>query len=139
MGRGYDKNQERKEMLSSLGRGLARRAKSCCELCGEKGVSLAAYEVPPVEAEPDIDRTVLLCPQCHEGAGDKKLAGEQWRFLENAVWSEFAPSQVVAVRMLRCLAEGNQPWAAAVADTLYLELEVEAWVDDPRERLTTPS
>jgi protein PhnA len=127
--RGYDKNQGRKELLSSLGRALARRAKSCCELCGTAGRPLMPYEVPPVADEPDIDRTVFVCSRCGAGAEDKKLAGDEWRFLENAVWAELAPVQVVAVRMLRRLAEDHRPWAVETADALYLDPEVEEWVD----------
>lgn len=130
MVRGYDKNQERKEMLSSLGRALARRAKSACELCGTKGLALAPYEIPPVPVAPDIDRILFVCARCAAGADDPHLAGDEWRFLENAVWAEFAPTQVVAVRMLRRLAKARRPWAVAAAETLYLSAEVEGWVEE---------
>ena len=47
MAKGYDGNQARIEALSLLGKDLARRAKSKCELSGESGVPLKTYEVEP--------------------------------------------------------------------------------------------
>ena len=52
--------------LQGMGKDLARRAKSKCEITGAAGVPLRPYEVPPVAAEPDIDRTLLISAECRE-------------------------------------------------------------------------
>ena len=130
MARGHDRHIARQEALSQLGRPLARRARSRCELCGAQGLRLDPYEVAPVTEEPDIDRTLLMCGLCREGLEGKPGDPSRWRFLEEAAWSDFAPIQVVAVRMLRQLSEAGIAWATATADSLYLSPEVEAWLGD---------
>ncbi len=60
MANGYDDNQARIEALSLLGKYLARRAKSKCELSGESGVPLKTYEVEPAPSEPDVNKCLLV-------------------------------------------------------------------------------
>jgi protein PhnA len=127
MSRGLLKHQARQEALQGLGRALARRAKSSCELCGASGVPLRAFEVPPSGEEPTLEATLLLCERCQQGAQGGPLEPEQWRFLENAVWLELAAAQVCAVRLTRRLAGARAPWASALLEDLYLSPEVEAW------------
>ncbi len=51
-----------------------------------------------------------------------------WRCLANAMWSEDAPTQVMAARMLTRLAD--EAWARDLADQLYLDDETRAWADN---------
>ena len=127
MAKGYEIHQARMMALQGLGKDLARRAKSKCELTGAAGVSLRSYEVPPVGEEPDIERTLLLCEQCHEMLEHpKRLSGRTWQCLAEAVWSDMPAVQVVAWRLLHELAT-REDWAREVLDELFLDPEVEAW------------
>jgi protein PhnA len=128
MAKGYDANQARLEALRSLGKDLARRAKSRCELTGAAGVPLRAYEVPPVSAEPDFDRTLLVSEVCHAALErPASLTGRSpWQCLAEAVWSDQAAVQVVAWRMLERLAR-TEDWAREALQDVDLEPEIEDW------------
>lgn len=127
MGKGYEQHQARVTALQNLGKDLARRAKSKCELTGESGVPLRAYEIPPVGVDPDIDHTLLLSEACHEVLErPDKLSGRKWQCLSEAVWSEMPAVQVVAWRMLKCLAK-REDWARDAIDGVFLDPEVELW------------
>lgn len=130
MAKGYEMHQSRLLALQGMGKDLARRAKSKCELTGEAGVSLRPYEVPPVQKDPDIDRTLLISERCHEMLENpKRLAGREWQCLAETVWSELPAAQVVAWRMLRELAK-REDWAREVLEDVFLDPEVEAWAED---------
>ncbi len=127
MAKGYELHQARMMALQGMGKDLARRAKSKCEITGKSGVSLWPYEVPPVGAEPDIDRTLLISEECHEMLDHPdRLAGREWQFLAEAVWSEMPAVQVVSWRMLNELAK-REDWAREVLEEVFLDPEVEAW------------
>jgi protein PhnA len=127
MAKGHETHQSRVAALQALGKDLARRAKSKCELTGVGGVSLRAYEVPPVGPEPDIERTLLVSEACIEVLENpRKLKGREWQCLAETVWSEMPAIQVVAWRMLNHLAK-NEDWARDVLEELFLDEEVEAW------------
>ena len=128
MAKGYDKHQQRQADLNAQGRSLARRSKSCCELCEAKGVSLQPWEVPPVAEEVDPQRCILLCEKCRKGAEGGALDDPRWKLLSLAVWTELIPVQVVAVRLLHRLAADGTDWALSLKDDLYLDPEVQAWV-----------
>ena len=113
--------------MQALGKDLARRAKSKCELTGVAGVPLRSYEVPPVAAEPDLDRTLLVSETCLEVLENpKRLKGREWQCLAETVWSEQPATQVVAWRMLNHLAK-SEDWAREVIEELFLDEEVENW------------
>ncbi len=113
--------------LQGIGKDLARRARSKCELTGASGVSLRPYEVPPVAAEPDIGRTLLISEACHEVLEfPKRLQGREWQCLAEMVWSELPAVQVVAWRMLHELAK-REDWARDALDGVFLDEEVETW------------
>ena len=127
MGKGFEMHQQRVMALQAIGKDLARRAKSKCELTGAAGVPLRAYEVPPVTAEPDCDRTLLVSEACLEMLENpRRLAGRGWQCLAEVVWSESPAVQVVAWRMLNELAK-REDWAREVVDEVFLDEEVETW------------
>lgn len=129
MGKAYDIHQARVMALLSLGKDLARRAKSKCELTGAAGVKLLPYEIPPVSAEPDLARTLLVSEACHEVLDHpQRLAGRQWNCLAGVVWSENPAVQVVAWRMLKRLAQ-REDWAREVIEEVFLDPDVEAWAE----------
>ncbi len=127
MAKGHELHQARMMALQAIGKDLARRAKSKCELTGAAGVPLRPYEVPPVGEHPDIDRTLLISEECHEMLEHpQRLAGRGWQCLAEVVWSELPAVQVVAWRMLRELAK-REDWAREVLDEVFLDPEVEEW------------
>jgi protein PhnA len=129
MAKGYDTHQARAAALQSLGKDLARRAKSKCELTGVSGVPLRAYEIPPVPADPELDRTLLVSEACHAVlARPKSLSGQEWRCLAETVWAEMPAIQVVSWRLLSVLAL-KEDWAREVLDGVFLDPEVQAWAD----------
>lgn len=133
MAKGYDQNQERLAALNWLGKDLARRAKSKCELCEASGTKLVPYEVPPVAKEPDLEKTLLVCEECgSQLTSDRQFrADDRWRVLCTTVWGELPAAQVVSVRLLRRLAKepSTESWAYDALEQLYLDPAVEEWVD----------
>ena len=126
MVKGYEKNQARLQALSLLGKDLARRARSHCELCGTSGVRFKTREVEPVPEEPELAHCLLVCENCDLEL-DRRGGFEPayWRFLETSAWSEEPAVQVCAVRVLRAL---DEPWAQDLLEQLYLWPESERWL-----------
>jgi len=129
MAKGYEIHHARNLALQALGKDLARRAKSKCELTGVSGVPLQAYEVPPVSEEPELDRTLLISEDCHAALErPATLVGQEWRRLAETVWADIPAIQVVSWRMLRVLAV-KEDWAREVLEAVFLDPEVQAWAD----------
>lgn len=133
MAKGYDTNQARQQTLSSFGKDLARRAKSKCELSGASGVSLKIYEVEPVPTEPDYASCLFLSETVIEQLKKPQLIeASQWRgILAELIWSELAPQQLMAYRLLRYIAT-SEAWAQEVLDEAYLD---EAMIEQAEKAL----
>ncbi|MEO0018460.1 MAG: hypothetical protein RLZZ522_1743 [Verrucomicrobiota bacterium] len=132
MAKGYETHQQRTLALQGLGKDLARRAKSKCELTGAAGVPLRAYEVPPIPLEPELDRILLLSEACHEAlARPAAMDAREWHCLGEAIWSEFPTLQVVAWRLLHHLAQRDD-WARQTLAEVFLDPEVEDWACSER-------
>lgn len=129
MAKGLLKHQERQGALSLLGKDLARRAKSKCEICEASGVPLSIYEVAPVPDEPDYDHCLMLCEVCKTQLEyPKRLEANHWRCLTKSIWSPIPAVQVVSLRQLKALSE-KQDWAIEALEHAYLEPEIEQWAD----------
>jgi protein PhnA len=127
MAKGYELHQARMMALQGMGKDLARRAKSRCEITGASGVPLWPYEVPPVGTDPEIDRTILISESCHEMlAHPERLRGREWQCLAETVWSDLPAAQVTAWRMLRELAK-REDWAREALDGVFLDPDIEDW------------
>ena len=132
MAKGYEIHQARMMALQGLGKDLARRAKSRCEITGVSGVPLRAYEIPPVGEDPELERTLLVCEACLKALENpSKMAGRSWQCLVEAVWSEMPAVQVVAWRMLNELAS-REDWAREALAEVFLDPEVEEWARSGR-------
>ncbi len=129
MARGYDNDRERKAKVSFFGKDLARRSKSCCELCEASGEKLEVFEVPPVPEEPDYDRCIFICSSCKSLLENIDKANENdVRFLNNSIWSEVEMVKAVSVVALRKL-ESKHPWALDILDTAYIDVDMEEKID----------
>jgi protein PhnA len=128
MAKGYDTNQERKQALSLLGKDLARRAKSKCELTQASGVPLVTYELPPVPNDPEFERCLLVSEDVLAQLNKpSKLRADEWRHLSELIWSDIPTVQAMALRLLRHFAP--EPWAQNLIDEAYLDPEVETLAD----------
>lgn len=129
MAKGREVHEARLAEVNLLGKDLARRARSSCELCETKGVPLGIYEVTPVPTVPDPARCLMLCQVCREQVEDSRRfrAGEHWRGLAEMVWSDLPVVQVVAVRLLRRMSPG-MAWAREALESVELDEEIAAWV-----------
>jgi len=129
MAKGYRENQERLEAVSQLGKPLARRSGSRCELCQASGQSLRIFEVPPAPAEPELDHCALLCDACiGQLAKPAAIEPSRWHCLRDDAWSNIPAVQVLAVRLLRHLhAAHGQGWCGEVLADLDLDPDIASW------------
>ncbi|RZK21445.1 MAG: PhnA protein [Pedobacter sp.] len=108
----------------SLAQELQTRSGNKCELCTSEN-SLSVYEVPPT-SNANSDNSILVCKIClAQIEKTEQINPEHWKVLTETMWSEFAPVQVVAWRMLSRLR--NEGWASDSLDILYLEDENLEW------------
>ncbi|KEQ16369.1 PhnA protein [Endozoicomonas numazuensis] len=134
MAKGLLKHQERQAALNLLGKNLARRASSKCELCEASGVPLKTYEVAPVPDEPDFEHCLMTCETCKDQLSlfenkPTKMNADHWRCLGKTVWSQVPAAQVMSVRILRQMSEPH-PWAAETLEHVFLDPEIESWVQE---------
>jgi protein PhnA len=116
----------------SVKKELLARSGSTCELCGA-AENLNVYEVPPVSTG-GIDGSLLACTTCISQIENPDITdANHWRCLNDSMWSEFKPVQVVAWRMLsRLRAEG---WPQDLLDMMYLDDETLQWAQATGEGL----
>ncbi len=108
MARGLDKHKEYVDALNLLGKQLARRAKSKCELSGEPG-TLQAFDLIGEPTEPDLEHVLLVSPVVREHLEGKNLEQrDPLRYLDEAVWSTEGAVRAAAVRILEQI---DAPWA----------------------------
>lgn len=130
MAKGKEKHEERQAALVFLGKDLARRAKSSCEVCEAAGVPLQVYEVPPAPRDPELEHCALICRRCEAALENARLDLDdaEWRCLGNTLWSGVPAVQVAVVRLLRRLAP-KADWARELLEDSFLDEETLAWVD----------
>ena len=101
---------------------LASRSGNACELCG------ATQDLGPFDVGPNPDASAktsaMLCQTCAEQI-DGTPEPNHWRALSASMWSEHAPVQVLAWRMLDRLKDHD--WAQNLLDMLYLDDKTLAW------------
>lgn len=125
MSQAHARHKAHQEALQQLGKELARRSKSRCELC-DANTALAAYEVPPVPESPQLETTLFLCEDClRQIEKPETLDPNHWYGLQEKVWSEHPVVQVMAWRILQHLKQ--ETWAQDLLDQLYLDDETLHW------------
>ncbi len=104
----------------SIERELNKRSGSKCELCGATE-HLKVYQVLPTK-KGGIDESILACTTCIDQIENPdKVNVNHWRCLNDCMWSEYIPIQVVAWRMLSRLRNHE------LLDQMYLDEEILAW------------
>lgn len=120
MAKGRDKHQAYLDAMNLLGKDLARRAKSKCELL-EENEELRAYDLSGGEDEPNLDHIVLLCAKAREALDGKVRVPNDFRALESVVWSDLLPIRQAASRILEKIDEDWAREALENAKTMGLE------------------
>ena len=103
---------------------LMQRANNSCELCTATD-NISVFPVPPT-SDLSAQQCVYICENCQSQIeGSKALDTNHWRCLNDSMWSEHPPVQVVAWRMLsRLKSEG---WPQDLLDMMYLDDENLNW------------
>lgn len=116
--------------MSVLEKQLKDRSEHKCELCGDDQ-DLQAYQVPPT-SEGNLEDSILACTTCKEQLEDpEKVVPNHWRCLNESMWNEHLPVQVVAWRMLNQLR--GEDWPQDLLEMLYLEEDALAWAKATEE------
>jgi protein PhnA len=120
------------DMINDSKAVLLSRSGGICELCTAAD-DLSVYPVPP-DSDSSAERSVLLCATCIEQIEEPdRMDTNHWRCLNESMWSQLPPVQVMAWRMLtRLSAEG---WPQDLLDMLYLDEETLAWAQATGEGL----
>jgi len=104
----------------SLERELKKRSNSTCGLC-TNNENLQVYKVPPSKDE-NLNNTLLACNICVDQIENPDTTdANHWRCLNDSMWSEHKPVQIVAWRMLSRLRK--EGWPQDLLDMMYLEDE----------------
>lgn len=108
----------------SIERELNKRSGSKCELCGTEE-NLKVYQVLPTQ-KGDIDEAILACNTCIDQIENPDNVDlNHWRCLNDSMWNENIPVQVVAWRMLSRLRSAG--WPQELLDMMYLDEDTLAW------------
>lgn len=104
----------------SLEKDLQSRSNKSCELCGASE-KLSVLQLPPATSS-TLDTSILVCNTCKtQIENPEEIDANHWRCLNDSMWSEHKPVQVMAWRMLnRLRLEG---WPQDLLDMLYLDDE----------------
>lgn len=103
---------------------LNKRSGSKCELCAATE-NLKVYEVLPTR-KGGIDESILACSTCIDQIENPENVDlNHWRCLNDSMWSEHTPVQVVVWRMLSRLRAAG--WPQELLDQMYLDEETLAW------------
>jgi protein PhnA len=112
MSKGRQKHQDYLGALSLLGKDLARRAKSKCELSEEAG-TLVTYDLEGPDSAPSMEHVLLVSPVVQGYLDGGKFEAESLRYLENVVWSTEPAIRHAAIRLLERI---EAPWAHDAID-----------------------
>lgn len=122
----------------SIERELKKRNQNKCELCSNEE-NLSPYQVLPAKNS-DLQDNILACSTCITQIEDpEQTEPNHWRCLNDSMWSEHIPVQIIAWRMLsRLRSEG---WPEDLLDMMYLEEDNLEWAkatgegEDPEDKI----
>lgn len=122
----------------SIERELSKRSQNKCELCSNEE-NLKAYQVLPAK-NGDLQDTIFACNTCIMQIEDpEKTDPNHWRCLNDSMWSEQIPVQIIAWRMLSRLRK--EGWPQDLLDMMYLEDDNLEWAkatgegEDPEDKV----
>lgn len=97
---------------------LIERSGNGCELSGETG-DLSFYQVLPSEGNSVDDFVVISTNLLNQLEGKSEIVPDQWRCLNDSMWSEVPAVKVVVYRMLDQLK--GEGWPVDLIDMMYME------------------
>ena len=104
---------------------LVKRCENKCELCGSSS-ALMVFTLP--HSGDNHENDIMICDTCNEQITlPATMQPNHWRCLNDSMWSTVPAVQVMAARMLKRL--HSETWAQDLADMLYLDDDLQAWVD----------
>jgi protein PhnA len=108
----------------SVERELNKRSGSKCELCGATE-NLKMYEVLPTK-KGGLDESIMACSTCIDQIENPdNIDLNHWRCLNDSMWSEYIPVQVVSWRMLSRLRKNG--WPQELLEQMYFDDDTLAW------------
>lgn len=103
---------------------LSERSQDSCELCQSKE-SLEVFPLAP-DFQETPEKSVLLCQVCKNYIENPSPeSSRHWHCLNQSIWSEFLPVQILSWRILSSLS--GEPWAQDLLEQMYLDDEALAW------------
>lgn len=109
---------------------LAERSNNQCEICGSTH-EVVSYLVPP-KNEDVLENQVALCSTClSQINGEQEIDKNQWRILNESIWSTVPGVQVLSFRMLHRLSE--ESWTEELLNMMYMEDETREWAENGLE------
>ncbi|MDO6491492.1 MAG: PhnA domain-containing protein [Cellulophaga sp.] len=122
----------------SIERELSKRSQNKCELCSNEE-NLKAYQVSPTK-NGDLQDTIFACNTCITQIEDPEQTDpNHWRCLNDSMWSEQIPVQIIAWRMLNRLRK--EGWPQDLLDMMYLDDDNLEWAkatgegEDPEDKI----
>ena len=108
----------------NLEKDIQERSHHSCELCKATD-NLSIYTIQPSK-KVDLTDSIYACETCTSQIENSDLINpNHWRCLNESMWSEFLPVQVISWRMLnRVLSAG---WSQDLLDMMYLDEESLEW------------
>lgn len=107
-----------------ISRELQTRSGNACELSGATD-ELTVYPVGPDAGDSPARNIVVTRSLADQLAGEAELNPNDWRCLNDSMWSETDAVKVVAYRVLHQLR--GEGWPQDLLDMIYLEDDVRAW------------
>ncbi|UGA57115.1 PhnA domain-containing protein [Vibrio sp. VB16] len=106
---------------------MLERCESKCELCAAE-TTLTPYVVAP-HSHVTVDHAIMICDTCTGQIDDPATVdANHWRCLNDSMWSQVPPVQVMAWRQLKNLSS-TEGWAMDLLDMMYLEEDVAKWAE----------
>ena len=114
----------------SLEKNLQLRSNNKCELCGSDD-NLSVFNIQP-QRNNDTGDSIYVCKTCkHQIETTVPMDVNHWRCLNDSMWSEHQPGQVMAWRLLNRIA--SEGWPKDLLEMLYLDEEALAWAKETGE------
>jgi protein PhnA len=106
--------------MSVIEKKLKDRSSSKCELCSNEH-DLVVFNVAPNETE-SLEQSILACKTCVDQIENpENIDATHWHCLNDSMWNENLPVQIVAWRMLARLKKHD------LLDMMYLDEEALEW------------
>lgn len=113
---------------------LKERSNQVCELSGVACDSLVVHEVSG--RDEGADSRIYICADLKAQIDHPdSIDANQWRGLNEAIWSPTPAVQVMAYRMLHILVSKGEGWAQDLLDSAYLEDDIKAWAELDMQQL----